>query len=321
MQNTDTQSIGKSWDTFWHGTGDSGAYASGGVSHPTIALFWSRFFQTVKENYDAPTLIDIATGNGALIDLALTVLANETSAYTCVDVSAAAIDNVKRRFPGVTGIVADAVSIPLDDQDFDVVTSQFGVEYAGVEAFAEAARLVAPGGQLALMLHIEEGSIHKECADSLAAIGRLKASGFVPLSIELFRTGFAAVRGTDRAPYDAAGRKLAPAIEATEAIMQEYGEGVAGETIARLYGSVGEIHSKMPNYEPDEVLDWLGTMDAELDAYAGRMNSMIGASVTQSSFDKLRADLIGDGFTPVMAEPLLTEGSDQPLAWVLVASR
>ena len=321
MQESDASTIGNSWDAFWHGTGDAGAFASGGVSHPAIALFWNQFFHAVKEGYEAPTIVDIATGNGALIEQALQILGNETSAYACVDVSAAAIINVQRRFPGVTGIVADAVSVPLDDRTFDIVTSQFGVEYAGVDAFSEAARLVAPGGQLALMLHIENGNIHKECADSLAAIERLQASGFVALSIELFRTGFAAVRGGDRAPYDAAGAKLAPAVEAAEAIMAEYGEDVAGETIARLYGDVGEIHSKMPNYDADEVLGWLGTMDAELDAYKGRMTSMLSAAVSHPAFDALRADLIAAGLTPTSAAPLITRDEDRPLAWVLVAKR
>lgn len=321
MQDPDASSIGKSWDAFWHGTGDSGAFASGGVSHPAIALFWSRFFRTVKEDYEAPRLIDIATGNGALIEQALQILGNEASAYSCVDVSVAAIENVQRRFPGATGIVADAVSIPLNDQEFDVVTSQFGVEYAGAEAFSEAARLVAPGGQFALMLHIENGRIHKECADSLAAIERLQASNFIPLSIDFFQKGFAAVRGAERAPYDDAGAKLAPAIEAAEAIMAEYGEDVAGETIARLYGDVGQIHGRLPKYDPDEVLGWLGTMDRELDAYKGRMTSMLSAAVSHPAFDALRADLIAAGLTPTSAAPLTTEDEDRPLAWVLVASR
>ncbi|MGB5720258.1 MAG: methyltransferase domain-containing protein [Woeseiaceae bacterium] len=321
MQESDASSISSNWDAFWHGTGDSGAFASGGVSHPAIAHFWSQFFRTVREGYEAPTIVDIATGNGALIEQALQVLGNETNAYTCVDVSAAAIENVQRRFPGATGIVADALSVPLDDQKFDIVTSQFGVEYAGNDAYSEAARLLAPGGQLALMLHIENGHIHNECVASLAAIERLQASGFVSLSIELFRTGFAAVRGADRASYDAAGAKLAPAIEAAEAIMAEYGEDVAGETIARLYGDVGEIHSKIANYDPDEVLGWLGTMDAELDAYKGRMTSMLSASVSHSAFDALRGDLIAAGLTLTTAAPLIAKDGDTPLAWVLVARR
>lgn len=321
MTETDPSRTGKSWDTYWHGTGDVGAFSSGGVKHPSIGLFWDDFFRSLRDQYQTPRIIDIATGNGAVVEMALEILDNDASAYTCVDVSGAAIQNVQRRFPGLTGIVADALHIPLDDEEFDITTSQFGVEYAGIDAVVEARRMVAPGGRLALMLHIESGSIHKECSDSLAAIERLQASRFVPLSLQLFETGFDAVQGADRAPYDAAGKQLAPAIHAVELIMEEYGEHVAGGTIARLYSDVGQIHSKIQNYDPKEVLSWLSTMDAELEDYSGRMSSMIDAGIAQAAFDELCEDLRAGGFTLQRAEPLLPADQELPLAWVLVATR
>ena len=232
-----------------------------------------------------------------------------------------AIKNVERRFPGTVGIVADARAIPLDNGQFNLVTSQFGVEYAGLEAINEAARLVSSGGQLALMLHIEGGIVHDECSASLAAIKKLQASHFVPYAIELFETGFAAVRGADRSPYEAAGTQLAPAIQAAEAIMAEYGEGVAGDTIARLYADVGHIHSDMPKYDPDEVLEWLRTMDHELSAYAERMSSMINAAVAAAPFEQICKELESSGFTLVNAAPLIPTAESPALAWILVATR
>ncbi len=52
--------------------------------------------------------LDIATGNGAILAIASAILDANTTTMTCVDISAAAIENVEQRFPGVTGIVADA---------------------------------------------------------------------------------------------------------------------------------------------------------------------------------------------------------------------
>ena len=167
---------------------------------------------------------------------ALQVLGDESLAMTCVDISDAAIENAKQRFPTVTGIVSDATSIPLDDGSFDIVTSQFGVEYAGTDAVTEAARLDAPGGALGFLMHIENGSVHKECQDSLAAIDALRETNFVALAIELFRNGFAAVKGADRTPYDAAGSQFAPAVAAAEKIMNDFGTDVAGGTIAPRNG-------------------------------------------------------------------------------------
>ena len=48
---------------------------------------------------------------------------------------------------------------------------------------------------------------------------------------------------------------LAAAVPALEAIMKQYGEHVAGDTVARLYNDVGRIHGDIQRYEPAEVLD------------------------------------------------------------------
>lgn len=266
-------------------------------------------------------MIDLATGNGAVVEVALGTSGIESLSVTCVDVSPAAIENVERRFPGVSGVVADALSIPLEGDSFELATSQFGVEYAGVDAIYEGARLLAPGGQLAMLLHIEDGSIFKECDDSLNAIRRLGDTQFIPYAAELFRTGFAAVSGADRVPYDNAGRQLAPAIQEVESIMDKYGEHVAGDTIARLYDDVGRIHSALPRYDRDEVLSWLEKMNGELDAFAERMSSMIDAAMHKDAFAEVCRRLGEGGFTMQRAEPLLPHGQSLPLAWALIATK
>jgi SAM-dependent methyltransferase len=321
MRENDPSSTEKSWDTYWRGTGDVSAFSSGGVSHPLIDGFWSEFFGSLQSRSTMPRMVDLATGNGAVVEVALGVFGVEGSNITCVDISAAAIENIGQRFPSVSGIVADALAVPLDDGEFMLATSQFGVEYAGIDAIYEAARLLAPGGQLTMLIHIEGGSVFKECSDSLCAIQRLRDAKFIPHAAEMFTTGFAAVRGADRTPYDAAGKQLAPAVQEAEAIMAEYGEHVAGDTIARLYGDVGRIHSALPRYERDEVLGWLDTMNGELDDYSGRMASMTNAALDKNTFEEVCRKLGAAGFTMQRAERMMPQGQDLPLAWVLIATR
>jgi len=320
-QHSNPSQVADSWDTYWHGTGDVGAYSSGGVNHPLILAFWDEFFAQVKQNNKAVKIIDIASGNGAVVERALAVFADQKVDITCLDVSEAAINNIRDRFPQVDGIVTDARNIPLDSEGYDIATSQFGVEYAGIEAINEAARMLTQGGQLALMLHNQQSSIHQECVESLDAIARLQASQFIPFAIEMFDTGFKAVRGADRGPYEVAATKLAPAISALEDIMRQYGQQVAGDTISRLYNDVDQIHQRIQHYEPAEILDWLRRMDGELDAYAGRMSSMSESAIDTESFDRICQDLRDQGFTTERAEPLKTNDQDQPLAWVLIARK
>jgi SAM-dependent methyltransferase len=318
---SDHSRVADSWDNYWHDTDDIGAYSSDGVTHPAILAFWEQYFQTVKQAYNTPRIIDIASGNGAVVERALAAFGDAPADLTCLDVSEAAIKNILDRFPQVDGIVTDARSIPLDSGSFDVVTSQFGVEYAGLEAINEVARLLAKGGQLTLLLHNQAGSIYRECVESLDAIVRLKDSGFIEHAIEMFKAGFEAVRGADRAPYEAAAKKLAPALGALENIMTQYGLDVAGDTICRLYNDVGDIHQKIQHYEPDDVLAWLNSINGELDAYAGRMSSMSESAIDSDSFDQIVDDLRNQEYTIEGAEPLILPNHDLPLAWVLIARK
>lgn len=314
---SDSERTARGWDTYWRGTGDIGAWTAGGAGHPAIRAFWSELFQAASTD-PARTMVDIASGNGAVVECALNVCASAPPDIICVDISAAAIANIRRRFPGVQGLVCDARSIPLQARAFDLVTSQFGVEYAGLEAIDEAARLLAPGGRLALLIHHRAGSIHRECTASLDAISRVQESRFVPLADEMFRAGFAAVRGADRVPYEAAASRLAPAVAELERIIEHHGEHVAGDTVARLYTVVGRIHEKLPSFDPGEVLDWLARMETELDDYAARMAAMTASAVDQPAFERLAAGL-RERLTLERSGPLLAPGDDLPLAWILQA--
>jgi ubiquinone/menaquinone biosynthesis C-methylase UbiE len=318
---SDSSQVANSWNSYWRGTGDVGAYSSGGVNHPAILAFWDEFFQSVKQDYSRPKIIDIASGNGAVVKRALAAFGDQASDFTCLDVSDAAITNIRNRFPQVKGLVTDARCIPLDSGSFDIVTSQFGVEYAGLGAINETASLLASGGRLAFLLHNQAGSIHRECVESLDAIVRLQESRFIPYATAMFDACFKAVRGADREPYEAAAKQLAPAIGTLEIIMRQYGQNVAGDTISRLYNDVAQIHESIQHYEPDEILDWLNRMDGELDAYAGRMSSMSQSAIDNKTFEKILEGLRSQAYTIDRAEPLLIPGHDLPIAWVLIATR
>lgn len=318
---SNTSQTSDSWNTYWQGTSDVGAFTSGGASHPAISAFWEEFFNDAEQNYESPHIIDIASGNGAVVECALTVFDTKPHEITSLDVSAAAVENINKRFPTVKGIVSDASAIPLKTGSFNIVTSQFGVEYAGHDAIIETARLVADGGTLVLLIHSDSGSIHQECLQSLDAIKRTQESQFIQCAFEMFDAGFKAVRGADRTAYDNAAKKLAPAIGKLEEIMKQYGTHVAGDTISRLYNDVDQIHQRIQHYEPEDILNWLQKMDEELVAYAERMSSMDQSAMNSSSFEELKSDLQTLNFSIENSGSLLVPEHNLPMAWVLIAKK
>ncbi len=172
-----------------------------------------------------------------------------------------------------------------------------------------------------MLLHIKDGSVYKECSDSLTAIERLRDARFIPLARDMFSAGFAAMSGADRAPYDNAGRQLSPAVQRVEEIIERFGEHVAGDTISSLYADVGQIHSNLPKYNEREVISWLQTMEDELEEYARRMKSMTGVAIDQETLNSVCRNLEDSDLTIDRAEPLKPSEQAAAVAWVLTATR
>ena len=316
----DAADVADSWNTYWHGARHGEAYTGGGGTHPLIFSFWDGVFTALRARKQAPRIVDVASGNGALVGRAQAEFGDGIF-LACLDISNAAVRGLAKRFAGVHGIVADIRKIPLVSDSCDMVVSQFGIEYAGLGAVGEAARLVVPGGEIVLLLHYRDGGIHRRCAVALEALRAIDDARFIPRSIEAFESGFSALHGGDRARYEAAASALVPAVRTVESVIRQHGRQVADGTILRLYQDVKTMHERMQHYEPAEVLGWLRGMQDEIKAYAGRMASMCDAAIDGAQFRGLCDDLVGRGFELQRYEALVDPVRDTPLAWTLVAQR
>ena len=311
----------RGWNTYWRGAHDTQANTPGGLSHPLFPGFWSvALGEFVAANPDGKVL-DIATGSGAVIEYLSQAPGVNLENATCTDISAAAVNIVQERFPAVAGVVADAKSIPLDSGQYDLITSQFGIEYACTAAVEEAMRLLAPGGSLLFLVHIRPSELHRECTAATDALRRIAQSNLVPLAEEFFAAGFTAVQGGDRAPYESAARKLNPAIKELEAIMTEHGEHVAGDMLIYLHSTLQNMHSRIQHYKPEDVLKWLATMGKELNEHEQRMLSMRDAAMDEDAFKALCSSIDAGGLTIEKAMPMQFKGKQLPVAWILQATR
>jgi hypothetical protein len=214
--------------------------------------------------------------------------------------------------------VADAAEVPLQPSSYDVVTSQFGIEYAAPGAVDEALRLLAPGGYFAALLHHTGSAIHRDSLAALDAVQRLQEAQFFPLAIDFFRAGFDAVGGADRAPYEAAALAFNPAVKAVEAIFDDHGQDVAGGAIAQLYSDISRMHQRIAQYERDEVLSWLREMSSQLASYSERMASMAAAALDAGEFEQICDKIQQAGLETGKGGPLHAPDHAAPLAWALV---
>lgn len=310
-----------SWDSYWSGAGQAAAFSSAGEVHPAIAGFWNEFFAGSIPLFEAPRIIDIASGNAALVSHALAVPGGDSAEFTCVDISEGAIAGIRSRYPDVQAILADAAQTGLASHAFDIVTSQFGVEYAGADAPEEAVRLLGNNGRLAFLLHHAGSLIHREGIAGLDAVSRVRDARFIPLAVDFFSAGFAAVRGADRSEYERSARELNNALRIVERVVDDHSPDVAGGVIANLYNDMNRIHQRIQHYEPSDVLDWLGNLDLELEHYVHRMTAMKAAALDDRAFEDVCGIVSAAGCEILQQGPLFAPGDTRPLAWALLASR
>ncbi len=323
-ETTSNLSSPESWDNYWAGTANDSAYSNGGVNHPSIFAYWSTFFdeQSAKLSQgNAVALVDIACGNGALTAIALDKLENSTLAVTSVDISTAAIEQLANRFPNVNGIVSDVNKLSLEDEAFDFVVSQFGIEYAGDDAYTEAMRLTKKGGTFALMLHCKDGMIFQESKTNLEVINTIKSSKLLSISKALFDAGFEMLKGGERQKYEDSAKDFSSAILALEGLMRKYGKEVGGGFVFKLYNDLADIYESLSTLDPAGLMSWLENLDHEIAAYEARMASMVAAAMDESEFSELKTTIESNGFIVELADKLFSPDSPLPLAWVVRAQK
>ena len=126
-----------------------------------VADFWHRQFEAAPA---AAAILHLCTGNGAVALLAAEFGRVHGREFRITAVDAAKIDTaaMSERFPEVAEWLPDVrfigeqrvEDLDFEDASFDLVTSQFGIEYCDwAAAAAQIGRLLRPAGRLALVTH------------------------------------------------------------------------------------------------------------------------------------------------------------------------
>jgi SAM-dependent methyltransferase len=262
------------WQRFWQDAGVDGCTAT---LPPAVAASISGGWQALL-GCVPPTmrLLDVACGRGAILALA------RAQGFTDVcGVDLVAIDDGD---PAITGGV-DAAQLPFADQSFDIVTSQFGIEYAGLlNAGLEAARVARQ--HLWLLLHAAEGPIAAQAREQLDQMSWLRDE----------EDAFALIKAPDPARLQALRDRIVVRAETAENTTLLEG----------LWHSLGAL---APGIAAGLV--------AELEAYATRLTTMAAAAPTADQTQNLRASLEGQGWQV----EIRNEGQQPVARWLLATRR
>ncbi|RLQ22156.1 methyltransferase domain-containing protein [Seongchinamella sediminis] len=321
MTDTQARSLPQSsgWDTYWRGMQGNPAHAAGGTREPVLEDFWQGLF---GERIPAAgcSVLELACGSGAVA--AIAAKTRPRARLFCSDISPSALALARASLPAATFAASHGRQLPFPDQAFDLVVSQFGIEYAGLEALPEAARTVAPGGCLAVVLHLREGGIYRDYSRNREVIQALRDTGITGRAGEAFAAGFDLVegRGTE-AQFHAAEGRFKSAVRALESLFGQYGTSVADGLPGQIYQDIAHMYPRLRAYQRQDISNWLGAIGAELDAYEGRLSSMLASALGEVEVNDFIADCELKGLQLRRREQLLLGAPASPSGWILVLQR
>jgi len=145
------------WSRYWaSGARHSCAGSFGATYGGAIGLWWQQVFGDLQAD---ERVLDIATGSGALLQLGLRDCRSAAVNWDGIDVGQVApewlqtLPEAQRRrvriHPGI-----DAAVLPFAAGRFDLVTSQYGIEYSDMrQSMAEIRRVLRQRGRLRCVLH------------------------------------------------------------------------------------------------------------------------------------------------------------------------
>lgn len=232
----------------------------------------------------AVSVLDLGCGAGALSDR-LIKSNYPQSQFLGVDLSHDAAHVMANKTKGLA-IQGDLAKLPLAASTIDWVVSQFALEYASVNAWAEAGRVVKPGGRLTVVAHARGSLIYTEHEKALVDFSTLDQ--IIHASVKRAPTG---------EPLAVVGEQvLGRAIEQLRAMVGDQPGGLARPmsdallgVLTRLSGGKGLPSSN----ELGSLRRWL----TDYKFYKARVESMLHAAMTPSDFMDAQQSLVNAGFT------------------------
>lgn len=283
-----------------------------------IAGFWRMLLAKLP---DGSAILDIATGNGAVLAEASIAADASSKRFDRVGVDLADIDphryisDPDGRLAGVTflgGVAAEA--LPFPEAHFDCVVSQYGLEYAELcLALDETARVLRPGGKLHWLAHSAKSAVvaqnHAQICETellLAEDGPLTAmrrfvAAFQSCSSDVRRAHYKALRAVESAQKTAAHL-------GSRNIVDEVTSGLA------------IVLARPQAYRARDLERMLSDSERRLAAHRTRMQSLVTAALNESRLEAVCCLLGPPTWTGLEIEPFYA-GKSASLVGLAISAR
>jgi ubiquinone/menaquinone biosynthesis C-methylase UbiE len=284
------------WTLYWQADRlDSADAVQSTTDYAPIKAWWCELALQLNTGSG---VLDLATGNGTVPASLLD--ANADLNITAVD--RADIDPLRYLAdPGPLQTVrfqgqVDICSLPFDDESFDAVTSQFGIEYAPQDAaIVEAARVLKHGGQLQFLLHCDDSEIVQPARRRRAEMTALLAEDSVLPCLRSFIAG-----ERDETELESVGKTHLAAA-------RDHTQGITGQ----IYTGVNQVVGFVKQGDRRAAAELCETMVLRLTADRDRLLALEGAAMDEAGFEAFIGKIAAAGVSVDVASALsANEGAD-----------
>lgn len=161
------------WKNYWqqgHITSFGEKFANNYIG--AIKSVWQHFFETLTED---AVLLDLATGNGAVLELAHQLLPDD-NVTKLLGVDQSSVFNKNSAIEMFSNVSIE--DLPFNDNSITHVSSQYGIEYSKIDdSMAEVARVLKPGGYFQFICHSQDSVIIKDNRLIMGCVNRLLKFG------------------------------------------------------------------------------------------------------------------------------------------------
>lgn len=323
MSRTDTWE----WDQYWQSARLAACDGAGGRNYdPAIQRVWGEWFARLG---DGRIMVDIATGNGAVALLARDTAVARGWNWTIYGVDSANID--PDRHLGEAGIDVAGIEflggtpaekLPFGDGSVDVITSQYGLEYADVDAaIREIARVLGANGAFQFVIHARDGR-------PVRAAGRnVGDADFLLRESRLFDAAaafFKAVRAVESKPSPPAESEDRRAMEAKagfeselERVRRRALSSRDAETFEYVVRGVLRLHADRGRFPLEGMLGKLEAMRGAVRAHRERLAANVRSSLDAAQLAEFTAKIENAGLRVAQADVLKSEDGADRIGWLV----
>lgn len=297
------------WSDYW-GQGALTTFSEGnfeqGYEGP-IVDFWKGVLESLPAD---GRILDLATGNGALPLLFAEHASSIGKSWHITGVDFARLE------PGVLDRAIASSSLKsnvqllgetpmestgLPDGSYDLITSQFGIEYGDLPSIvSEARRLLRRAGSLALVMHHPESKVVQFAErDFLQTRMVIEEERFDRKVTELAKATASAsdAQSRKRLRYNPEAERWRQQVNRSIARLSERLEGKDATQMLRVTQTFLRIFADLKNHSRQEKLDYIWQYRKSMQAYSARMEAMAQATLGSAQFERFLSELEEHGFT------------------------